>query len=75
MFEEKVSQLNRITNPVMAKTSYSITEIQQILGLSKPTAYKLIKQNLFETVKIGRSIRVIKCGFDKWLNENEKEMV
>lgn len=50
------------------KRTYTVTEIQDILGVSQPTIYNLIKQNLFHCVKIGRAIRVSKKSFDEWLD-------
>ena len=43
-------------------------EIQDILGISQPTAYALIKKNLFHSIRIGRNIRVSKASFDAWLD-------
>ncbi|MFR8033868.1 MAG: helix-turn-helix domain-containing protein [Lachnospiraceae bacterium] len=36
----------------------AVQEIQDILGISQPTAYALIKKNLFHSIRIGRNIRV-----------------
>jgi excisionase family DNA binding protein len=59
---------NRVSNAVPNKKSYSVAEIQQILGISRPTAYNLIRQNYFQSVRVGSSIRVIKSSFDAWLD-------
>ena len=53
--------------PVEKKT-YTVTEIQDILGISPSTAYALIKRKEFHSVSIGRSIRISKPSFDAWLN-------
>ena len=50
------------------KRTYTIPEIQDILGISPPTAYALVKKNLFRTVRVGRHIRVSKKSFDDWLD-------
>ncbi|WP_148411602.1 helix-turn-helix domain-containing protein [Murimonas intestini] len=50
------------------KKSYTVTEIQQMLGVSRPTAYKLIKQNVFQSIRVNNSIRIIKVSFDAWLD-------
>lgn len=50
------------------KKSYSVAEIQQILGISRPTAYGLIKKNEFQSVRLNNSIRIIKASFDDWLD-------
>lgn len=52
----QIAEMNGTSNPVQNKRSYSVAEIQQILGGSRPTAYNLIKQNLFQSVHTGGSI-------------------
>ena len=48
---------------------YSVEEITALLGISRSSAYELVKQGLFKTVKIGRAIRISKQSFDDWLNQ------
>ena len=50
------------------KRTYSIEEIQQILGISRSTDYALIKRKLFKSVKAGKQIRISKKSFDEWLD-------
>ena len=50
------------------KKTYTVTEIQDILGISPSTAYALIKRKEFHSVSVGRSIRISKPSFDAWLN-------
>ena len=50
------------------KTTYSIPEHQQMLSICDVAAYRLVKQNQFKSVKVGRTIRVIKASFDAWLD-------
>jgi len=64
----QIAEMNRASKPVPNKRSYSVAEIQQILGISRPTAYNLIKQNLFQSVHMGGNIRIIKASFDAWLD-------
>lgn len=52
----------------LKKKSYSVAEIQQILGISRPTAYGLIKKNEFQSVRVSSGIRIIKASFDAWLD-------
>jgi len=66
--QEQIVTRSRIAKPVHNKRSYSVAEIQQILGISRPTAYNLIKQNLFQSVHTGGNIRIIKASFDAWLD-------
>ncbi|WP_281714785.1 helix-turn-helix domain-containing protein [Blautia hydrogenotrophica] len=53
---------------VPEKQTYTVDEIQDILGISQPTAYVLIKKNLFHSIRIGRNIRVSKASFDTWMD-------
>lgn len=72
MFEEKIDEMNKNTEPVYVsrseKRTYTIDEIMDILGICRTTAYNLIKQDEFRSVKIGHSIRVSKKSFDEWLD-------
>lgn len=55
------------------KRSYSLSEIQEILGISRGTVYTLLKRNLFHYVRIGNRIRVSRKSFDAWLDGIQKE--
>lgn len=50
------------------KRTYRVEEIADILDISKSSAYELVKQGLFKTVKIGSAIRISKKSFDAWLD-------
>ena len=54
--------------------TYSVRDIQVILGVSQPTAYKLAHSSLFHVVRVGRRLRVSKACFDSWL-EGQKQGV
>lgn len=73
MFEEQIAALNEETTAMQqmvpaGKRTYTVDEIQDILGISQPTAYALIKRNLFHSIRVGRHIRVSKISFDAWLD-------
>lgn len=75
MFEERIAALNQETEtmqPVaaMGKRTYTVDEIQDILGISRPTAYALVKKNEFHSVRIGGQIRISKRSFDEWLDQS-----
>lgn len=63
--EEKIVSLNQ---PTHEKKSYSVVEVQNILGISRQTVYKLIKQKCFKAVKIETGYRILKESFDCWLD-------
>ena len=50
------------------KKTYTVSEIAEILGIGRTSAYNLVKENHFKVVKIGASIRISKKSFDDWLN-------
>lgn len=72
--EQRITELNANGNASPAilddkeKRTYSIEEIQQILDISRSTAYLLIKRQLFKSVKVGKQIRISKKSFDEWLD-------
>lgn len=53
------------------KLVYTCEEIQRILGISRSTAYRLIKTHVFHTVRIGAQYRISKKSFDAWLEKEE----
>lgn len=76
MFDEKIEEMNRETaiaqvEYVQNKRTYTVNEIQDILGISRPTAYALVKRNLFRSIRIGGQIRISKRSFDEWLDTGD----
>ena len=78
MFNEKIAALNESETAYIEndydKRIYTVEEIQDILGVSKTSAYNLVKSNVFHSVKIGDHYHISKKSFDKWLdggNEDE----
>ena len=78
MLNEKIAALNESETAYIEndydKRIYTVEEIQDILGVSKTSAYNLVKSNVFHSVKIGDHYRISKKSFDKWLdggNEDE----
>ncbi|MPN16994.1 hypothetical protein SDC9_164343 [bioreactor metagenome] len=47
---------------------YTVKEIQEMLSISKNTAYRLIESRPFPVIKIGNTYRVSKEAFNKWLH-------
>lgn len=45
--------------------TYTVDEIQDILEISCPTAYNLVKKGLFHSVRVGGHIRISKKSFDE----------
>lgn len=75
MFEARIAELNRFNeqNPVSYdKRTYTVDEIQDILGISRPTAYNLVKQGVLHSVRVGGHIRISKKSFDDWLDHADE---
>ena len=53
----------------IGKRTYTVEEIQGILKISRPTAYALVRRNVFRSIRIGGKIRVSKRSFDAWLDQ------
>ena len=51
------------------KRCYTVKEIQDILGISRPTVYELLKKNDFRWIQIGTKSRISKKSFDGWLDK------
>ncbi|MFT9056007.1 MAG: helix-turn-helix domain-containing protein [Ethanoligenens sp.] len=54
--------------PAPVRRTYRVEDIASILGIGRSSAYHLVKQGCFKTVRIGTSIRVSKKSFDEWLD-------
>ena len=67
-YEATTTASSREDPACTGKRTYTVDEIQDILEISRTTAYKLVKQNLFRSVRIGGSIRISKKSFDAWLD-------
>ena len=54
MFQEKIAALNESETAYIGsdydKRTYTVEEIQDILGVSKTSAYNLVKRNVFHSV-------------------------
>lgn len=61
---------NTITEPI-GKRTYSVAEVQAILGISRRKAYELCNSGKFKIIRIGRALRVSKYSFDYWLDHFE----
>lgn len=74
-----VEKRNKFGNLTLSSTDrddtkrvYSVEDIQKILGISRTTAYALIKQAPFRVVHVGNAIRVSRVDFDRWLDNPEQ---
>ena len=49
---------------------YTVKDIQKILRISKDSAYRLVRERYIPSLKIGRTYRISKEVFEKWLTQN-----
>lgn len=73
MFEERIAKMNEESEVTyqeedISKRIYTVDEIQDILGVSKTTAYHLVKSKVFHSVRVGGQYRISKRSFDMWLD-------
>lgn len=54
-------------NTTTDRKAYTLKEIQEILRISRPTAYKLLKKKEFKWLLIAKKYLIIKDSFDAWL--------
>lgn len=55
---------------ICEKKTYTVQDIMKILGIGKNSAYKLVAEKCFKSVRVGNSIRISKESFEEWLNNN-----
>lgn len=79
MFEERIAAMNQRTEESIVasagqfdKRTYTVDEIQDILGISRTSAYNLVKKKAFHSVRIGGSIRISKrVSMSGWISKSD----
>ena len=74
MIEQNCQKLNESAGASKGTRSYTVKEITEILGISPSSAVKLIKANMFRSIRVGREVRIPKADFDAWLDNESKEV-
>lgn len=46
---------------------YQVSDLCELLGVSKPTAYTLVHREDFPKVRVGRRLLVPRAGLERWL--------
>lgn len=69
--DEMIEKINRerLQEYSAVKKSYTVAEVQAIVGKSRTAVYNLLKKNLFPVEYIDRYIRIPKQPFDEWLKQ------
>ena len=48
---------------------YTVQEIMMLLGISRVTAYRLVRSKVFYSIRVGTHYRISKKSFYAWLRE------
>ena len=51
--------------------TYTVDDIAAILNIGRTSAYQLVKEGHFRSIRIGNAIRVLKLSFEEWLENAE----
>ena len=51
------------------KRCYTVKDLQEILEISRPTVYELLKRHEFRWIQVGKNYRISKNSFDEWLDQ------
>jgi excisionase family DNA binding protein len=60
------SNTEQITMPL--PTAYRVEDIQRILGIGRSSAYSLIHQNGFPSIRVGTRVIIPADLFHSWIN-------
>ena len=72
----KESSSSVVSSPANAEQDircYTVEDLMAMLLLSRPTVYRLLKQNEFRWFKVVGAYRISKTSFDAWLNDGVVE--
>ena len=64
--------MDNFTENTTEKRCYTVKELQEILGISRPTVYELLKKKEFCWIQIGTKYRISKISFDEWLDQKRE---
>ena len=57
----------------MEKLFYSVSEVANVLGISRSYAYQMVKEKRIPTLEIGKRRVIPKGIFEQWVKENTSE--
>ena len=60
---------NHEKRPLPEARTYTVEDVAAILNIGRTSAYTLVKEGHFKTVRIGPAIRFSKTSFDEWLEK------
>lgn len=54
----------------LEKRTYTVAEVKEILGISRPSVYRLLEKKEFRWVRLdGGKYRISRRSFDDWLDK------
>lgn len=56
------------------KRCYTVKDLQDILGVSRPSVYDLLKKNEFRWILVGGKYRISKKSFDAQLDDEAEDV-
>ena len=56
------------------KRCYTVKDLQDILGVSRPSVYDLLKKNEFRWILVCGKYRISKKSFDAWLDDESEDV-
>ena len=59
---------NRTRGNVPEQRTYFVEDLAVMLNIGRTSAYNLVKEGHFKTVRVGNAIRISKKSFDEWLD-------
>ena len=62
---------NTEKKPLPESRTYTADDIAAILNIGRTSAYQLVKEGHFRSIRIGNSIRILKLSFEDWLENAE----
>lgn len=65
--------IDRLEIPIR-RQSLSAKQVQQILGISQPTFYHIIRTGQLKAIKVGRAYRVFPDDLDAFIIAKKREM-
>ena len=51
-----------------SQRTYTVEDVAAMLNIGRTSAYNLVKEGHFKTVRVGNAIRISKKSFDEWLD-------
>lgn len=54
------------------KMAFSVADTAEVLGVSRPTVYKLIRRDDFPVFRVGTRTLIPRSGLEKWIRDQSE---